>query len=96
MIAVDIVGEQWSNYSRDMSRDEIRQHGKPILSAGQQLRESLAESGINIDRVEGNTVHMSVDESKRKKKKSSIDKQPALSEEELRELDGDDSTDLGL
>jgi DNA-binding transcriptional ArsR family regulator len=67
MVAVSIEGEEWSVYSRQMSRDEVRQHGKPILSAAQELREGLAESGIIIDRVDGNTVHMSVDEKKRKK-----------------------------
>jgi hypothetical protein len=31
MIMVDISGEEWTTYSRGMSGDEIKQHGKPIL-----------------------------------------------------------------
>lgn len=73
MVAVDIEGNEWSNYSRYMSKDEIRQHGKPILSASQQLREGLAEAGITIEKVDGNTVHMTADPSKKKNKKKEKD-----------------------
>lgn len=31
LVAVDIEGSEWRTYSRDMSEDEIRQYGKPIL-----------------------------------------------------------------
>jgi hypothetical protein len=69
MIALDIEGNEWSNYSRHMSQDEIRQHGKPILSAGQQLREGLAESGMHISGVdEDGTVNIVAGEKPKKKK----------------------------
>jgi hypothetical protein len=33
MVAIDIEGNEWTKYSRGMSRDEISQHGRPVLSA---------------------------------------------------------------
>jgi hypothetical protein len=33
MVACDIEGREWTTYSRGMSGDEIKQHGKPILKA---------------------------------------------------------------
>lgn len=92
MVAIDIEGNEWSNYSRMMTKDEVRQHGKPILSAAQELRENLAEAGIKIDRVEGNVVHMSTDETVRKGKKGK--EQPRLSDDEQRELDGEEELNL--
>lgn len=69
MIAVDIEGNEWSNYSRQMSKDEVRQHGKPILSAGQQFRESLAEDGMHISGVdEDGTVNIVAGEKPKKKR----------------------------
>lgn len=32
MIAVDIEGNEWEQYTRDMTRDEVKQYGKPILT----------------------------------------------------------------
>lgn len=69
MVAVDIEGNEWSNYSRQMSKDEVRQHGKPILSAGQQFRESLAEDGMHISGVdEDGAVNIVVGEKPKKKR----------------------------
>lgn len=69
MVAVDIEGNEWSNYSRQMSKDEVRQHGKPILSAGQQFRESLAEDGMRITGVDDDgTVNIVAGEKPKKKK----------------------------
>lgn len=58
MVAVDIEGNEWSNYSRPMSRDEVRQHGKPILSASQDIKEILEDQGIEIERVKGKEVKL--------------------------------------
>ncbi len=74
MVAMDIEGNEWSAYSRDMTKDEVAQHGRPVLQASRQLREDLAESGIKIDKVEGRTVHLSMDDKLKK------NKQPKLSE----------------
>jgi hypothetical protein len=80
MIAVDIEGNEWTNYSRQMSKDEVRQHGKPILSAGQQLREGLAEAGMSISGVdEDGTVNIMVGDKPKKKNKKDLlsdDEQP--------------------
>ena len=80
MIAVDIEGNEWTNYSRQMSKDEVRQHGKPILSAGQQLREGLAEAGMSISGVDDDgTVNIVVGDKPKKKSKRDLlsdDEQP--------------------
>ncbi len=92
IVAVDIEGNEWSNYSRKMTTQEVKQHGKPILSASTELRDVLEDQGIEIDRVEGKTVHL------KKKNKNAIDKQPPLDEDEQREMDGqsEESEDLNL
>jgi hypothetical protein len=92
MVAMDITGEEWSKYSRGMSKDEVMQHGRPILSAAQELRQNLADSGIEIEKVEGNVVHMKVTD-KKGKGKNAVDKQPPLSEEEKEELEEGDQED---
>lgn len=51
MIAVDIEGQEWSTYSRLMSRDEVRQHGKPVLQASQAVKDVLDEAGIEVEQV---------------------------------------------
>lgn len=76
MVAMDITGEEWSKYSRQMTKDEVRQHGRPILSAAQELRENLAEAGIEITKVEGNTVHMTASDKKKRKRDLLDDDQP--------------------
>lgn len=32
MLAVDIEGKEWPEYSRDMTKDEVKQYGKPVLT----------------------------------------------------------------
>jgi len=43
MIMVDIEGKEWSQYSRQMSIDEIKQHGKPILKAANPFHDKKEE-----------------------------------------------------
>lgn len=60
ILAVDIEGNEWSTYSRAMSLDEIKQHGKPVLkSIGQKFRDDLAKSGMRVEGVEGDTLVIS-------------------------------------
>lgn len=86
IVAVDIEGHEWSTYSRAMTPQEVKQHGKPILSASVELRDVLEEQGIEVERVEGKTVHL---KKTGKGKKSEIDKQPPLDEAEKEELSSD-------
>jgi hypothetical protein len=72
IVAVDIVGEEWSKYSRAMTADEKNQY-KPLLAgnlsqAAKDLRNDLAKSGMTITEVdlETNTVHIEVDDKKRR------------------------------
>lgn len=58
MIAVDIEGNEWTVYSRAMSKDEVRQHGKPVLQASQSVKDALDEAGIEVDHVKGKTVSL--------------------------------------
>ncbi len=85
MVGLDIQGEEWSKYTRKMTDDELMQHGRPILSAAQQFHEGLAESGMRVDRVEDGVVKISTGH---KKKKSAIDKQPPLDQDEKDMLRG--------
>ena len=74
MVAMDIMGEEWTKYSRGMSPDEIMQHGKPILrSAAHKFREDLAASGMRIEGTDddGSTVISTGHE--KKKKRSLLD-----------------------
>lgn len=50
MIMVDIEGQKWSQYSRPMSPDEIKQHGRPILKAtsGQMRMGKDEEQELNL------------------------------------------------
>lgn len=68
MVAVDIEGYEWQKYSRTMSKDEVRQHGKPILSASTEIRDVLEEQGIEIERVEGKEVKLTKKDKKESKK----------------------------
>lgn len=63
MVALDIEGTEWTKYSRKMTSDEIRQHGKPILSASVEMTAVLEKSGLEIEKVDGKTATL------RKKKK---------------------------
>lgn len=47
MVAMDIMGEEWSKYSRAMSPDEVSQHGKPILRASRNM--DLLDEGKGLD-----------------------------------------------
>lgn len=67
MVAMDIEGNEWSKYSRNMTRDEVIQHGKPILKGAEEARDILKEAGIEVEKVEGNTVHMSIDKKSKRK-----------------------------
>lgn len=80
IIAVDITGNEWTTYSRPMTASEIKQHGKPILSASQDVKEIMEKSGLEVETVQGKTVGI------RKKKDTAISKQPPLSEDEREEL----------
>jgi hypothetical protein len=68
MIGLDIEGTEWSKYSRQMTKEEIRQHGKPILRAAEELVQGLDDAGIEIEKVDGNQVHL-----KKKKKRDLLD-----------------------
>lgn len=81
IIGVDITGEEWSNYTRQMTTSEIKQHGKPILKASADIQEIMEEQGLELERVDGKEVKI--------RKKNQIDKMPELSEDEKRELDDD-------
>lgn len=82
IIGVDIEGVEWSNYSRAMTASEIKQHGKPILSAStsNDIREIMQEQGIEVEKVDGKEVKLV------KKKKNEIDKQPPLNDDERAEI----------
>lgn len=71
MVAVDIEGEEWSKYSREMTLDEVRQHGKPILSASTEIKDALEAQGIEIERVQGKEVKLV--QKKRKKDEEPVD-----------------------
>lgn len=85
MVALDIVGEEWSKYSRQMTDDEVRQHGRPILEATQEVRDVLAENNIEIEKIDGKQVRM--------RKKGKLDDMPALSDAEKDEIDGEGKED---
>jgi hypothetical protein len=89
ILAVCIEGKEWSQYSRDMTPQEVKQHGKPILSASTELRDVLENAGIEIEKVDGKTVHMKAS----KRNKNAIDKQPPLSSDEKEEIEGDEDED---
>jgi hypothetical protein len=72
IVAVCIEGKEWSTYSRDMNAQEKRQHGKPILSAAQSVKELLEDNGISVERVDGKEVSFKVDESKKNKRKKNL------------------------
>ena len=57
-----------------MTEAEIRQHGKPILKAAGEVTESLEQAGIEIEKVEGNTVHLKKTE--KRKRNLMDDEQP--------------------
>lgn len=88
MIGVDIEGKEWSNYTRAMTKDEIKQHGKPILRATEEIKEIMESQGLEIEKVDGKEVKL--------RKKSAQDKQPPLSEDEQKELESGESDDLNL
>lgn len=57
MICVDITGEEWPQYSRDMDKNEVRQYGKPLLvgdsAKGLEVKmEGRTERGQTILKVE--------------------------------------------
>lgn len=58
MVAIDIEGNEWSKYSRDMSEDEYRQHGRPVLEATAEVKELLAQNGLNITEAKGNRARV--------------------------------------
>jgi hypothetical protein len=58
MVAVSIEGEEWSKYSRDMSEDEYRQHGRPILEASAEVKAVLEENGLKITEAKGNKARI--------------------------------------
>lgn len=80
MVAVDIEGSEWSKYSRPMKDYEIAQHGKPILKESTTLMEAMEEQGLRIERVDGKKAIITVDETKkekRKNKKNLLDDDPS-------------------
>lgn len=74
ILAVDIEGNQWTEYTRDMNSAEIRQYGKPILSAAEDVKDILEKSGLEVEKVKGNTVKIA------KKKKSLLADNPLVNE----------------
>lgn len=58
MVAVSIEGEEWSKYSRDMSEDEYRQHGRPVLEASAEVKAVLEENGLKITEAKGNKARV--------------------------------------
>lgn len=53
MIAMTIEGEEWSSYSRRMTEDEVKQHGKPILRASADMLDVLEANDIEIEKIDG-------------------------------------------
>lgn len=45
MVAVDINGVEWTTYSRGMSGDEVKQHGRPILKGASGSRQQPLSEG---------------------------------------------------
>lgn len=58
MVALDITGEEWTKYSRDMSEDEYRQHGRPVLEATAEVKEVLEQNGLKITEAKGNKARI--------------------------------------
>lgn len=50
IVGMSITGEEWSRYSRAMSKDEVLQHGRPLLSVNKRrdLIDDSEESGLNF------------------------------------------------
>ena len=84
IVAVDIEGNEWSKYSRPMTKSEIAQHGKPILSASTEIKDVLAEQGIEIERVDGKEVKLTQNKEKKGNRKRNL----------LAEDDGDGREDM--
>lgn len=86
MVAIDIEGNEWSKYSRDMSEDEYRQHGRPVLEATAEVKAVLEENGLKITEAKGNKARV-------EKVKTKEDPAPYKDKEnrpELSLLDDDD------
>lgn len=83
IVAIDIEGKEWSKYSRPMTDDEKRQHGKPILRASVSIQEALDKSGIEIESVSGKEVKLT------KKKRNKPEPEGLLG-------DGEESDELNL
>jgi hypothetical protein len=98
MVAVDIEGNEWTKYSRDMSLDEYRQHGRPILEATEEVKEILEENGMKITKAKGNTVKIEKVEETPKPKKNYKDKEgrPELDLLADEDTDGNPSQEPGI